>query len=331
MPPEEPDHFTMSFGDHLEELRKRLIYCLLAPIPFVIIGFFFGQPLIEWLWEPCRRVLEHHNLPSQMQVLSPTEAFVIWMKVSFIVGIVCTSPVIVYQVWRFVAPGLYDRERRFAFLLVPLSTTLVAAGLIFLYTVLIPISMNFLIGFGATFKPHDRVVEVEPNLPEATLWQAPVLGEDPEAPIEGQMWIKVPENQLRMVVRGNLLLTPLTTKTLLSQQIQLHKYINLVLVLSIVFPLAFQLPVVMLLLGWSGIVEPQDLGRIRRYAIFACTVAGAMLTPADPGSMIALAVPLWMLYELGIVLMKVLPASKVADGVLRVPKWRRKKSDGEDQ
>ena len=175
------------------------------------------------------------------------------------------------------------------------------------------------------------MVEVEPNLPEETLWQAPVLGADPEAPTEGQMWIKVPENQLRMVVQGNILLAPLTTKTLLAQQIQLHKYINLVLVLSIVFPLTFQLPVVMLLLGWSGLVEPAELGRIRRYAIFGCTVAGAMLTPADPWSMIALAVPLWLLYELGILLMKVLPASRVAEGVLRVPTWRRDKSDGADQ
>ncbi len=323
MPSTNPDQFTMSFGDHLEELRRRLIYCLIAPIPFVILGFIFGQPLIEWLWEPCRDVLEHHDLPSQMQVLSPTEAFVIWMKVSIILGIVCTSPIIVYQAWRFVAPGLYERERRFAIFLVPLSTALVAAGLIFLYVVLIPVSMNFLIGFGASFEPAERVVEVEANLPPGTLLQTPVLGEDPVAPREGEMWIKVPENQLRVVAEGRLLIVPLTRPTLLSQQIQLHKYINLVLVLSLVFPIAFQLPVVMLLLGWSGLVDAEELVRIRRYAIFGCAIAGAMLTPADPWSMIALAVPLWMLYEFGILLMRFLPASKVAEGVLRVPRWRR--------
>jgi sec-independent protein translocase protein TatC len=325
----DPDQFTMSFGDHLEELRRRLIYCLLAPIPFVILGFIFGQPLIEWLWEPARRVLERHGLPSQMQVLSPTEAFVIWMKVSIILGVVCTSPVIVYQAWRFVAPGLYERERRFAVFLVPLSTALVAAGLIFLYTVLLPVSMNFLIGFGASFEPADRVVDVEPNVPEGVLTQVPVLGKDPPSPQEGEMWIKVPENQLRVLVRGRLMIVPLTRPTLLAQQIQLHKYINMVLVLSLVFPIAFQLPVVMLLLGWSGLVEPGELAHVRRYAVFGCAIAGAILTPADPWSMLALALPLWLLYEFGIMLMRVLPASKVAEGVLRVP--TRKRGGGEDE
>ncbi|MCK4871229.1 MAG: twin-arginine translocase subunit TatC [Phycisphaerales bacterium] len=305
-------HHAMSFGDHLEELRRRLIICLIAPIPFIIVGFFFGEPLIEWLWEPCRRVLEAHDLPNQMQVLSPTEAFVIWMKVSIILGLVITSPVIVYQTWAFVAPGLYARERRFAYVLVPMSVVLVAAGLIFLYTVLIPVSMNFLIGFGSKFEPPERVVEVTPNTD--VFPQIPVVGVDPTNPVEGQIWFKVPENQLRIVKSGRVLIAPFSAKTLLAQQIQLHKYINMVLVLSLVFPIAFQLPVIMLLLGWSGMVEPDDLARIRRYAVFGCAVAGAILTPADPWSMLALAGPLYLLYELGILLMRVLPASRVAEG-----------------
>lgn len=319
---------SMPFGDHLEELRRRLIIILLSPIPFIIVGFFFGQPLIEWLWEPCRRVLEANDLPSQMQVLSPTEAFIIWMKVSIILGFVITSPVVVYQTWAFVAPGLYTRERRFAYLLVPMSTILVIAGLAFLYIVLIPVSMNFLVSFGSGFTPPERTAQVEPTT-EAPL-VVPFLGEDPEQPVEGQVWFKLPENQLRIAKDGVVLVAPFSAKTLLSQQIQLHRYINMVLVLSLVFPLAFQLPVVMMLLGWSGLVGPEDLKGLRRFALFGCAIAGAMLTPADPWSMLALALPLYGLYELGVVLMRVLPASRVSEGLFRGQRTRDQRGSDEE-
>ncbi|HEB61108.1 MAG TPA: preprotein translocase subunit TatC [Phycisphaeraceae bacterium] len=326
MPEAERNNFNnMSFGDHLEELRRRLFICVIAPIPFIIIGFIFGQPLIEWLWQPCQRVLESHGLPSQMQVLSPMEAFVIWMKVSVILGLICTSPVIVYQVWAFVAPGLYDNERRFAFFLVPLSVVLVILGLVFLYTVLIPISMNFFVSFGAGFKPTDRIVEVQPNTED--ILQIPIVGEDPPDPVVGQLYFKIPENQLRIFTGERVLVTPFSVKTLLAQQIQLNKYINLVMVLSLTFPLAFQLPVIMLLLGWSGLVEVDMFRKVRKYALFICAVAGAVFTPADPWSMLALWVPLYALYEFGILLIHFFPAKKISEGKILRDILPRKNDD----
>ncbi|MEC9374503.1 MAG: twin-arginine translocase subunit TatC, partial [Planctomycetota bacterium] len=98
----------------------------------------------------------------------------------------------------------------------------------------------------------------------------------------------------------------------IAQQYRISEYVNLFLALGLVFAVAFQLPLVMLLLGWSGIAGPESFTGKRRYVFFACAIAGAILTPADPVSMVLLTVPLYLLFEGGILLMRFLPATRVA-------------------
>jgi sec-independent protein translocase protein TatC len=107
VPPEQ--YATMSFGDHLEELRRRLILALIAPLPLSIIAFFFSARLIEVLLEPLFRVLAYHNLPQQVQALSPPEMLLAQLKLSIIFGLVASSPWIPYGFWMVRPDGVYQR------------------------------------------------------------------------------------------------------------------------------------------------------------------------------------------------------------------------------
>ena len=166
----------MSFGDHLEELRRRMVYALAAPIPLFIIIFFFSDTLVEWLLLPVYDVLRAHDLPTALQVLSPPEFLLAKLKLSLIAAIVLTTPWIIYQGWRFVAPGLYQHERRFIYLLFPGSFILSIAGLLLLYFVMLPLMLHVLVMFGADIQigpgPDERIVhalELTEDIPGSPL------------------------------------------------------------------------------------------------------------------------------------------------------------------
>jgi len=311
----DPTAQTMSFGDHLEELRRRLIFALFAPVPIFIVSLIFGGPILEFLVIPLERQLEAANLPTRLLATGPAEPFIAYLKVAFAAALLLSGPWIIYQMWLFVAPGLYAHERRFALFLLPFSAALTAGGLIFLYAVLLPVMLRFFIAFGSF------VVQTEiPSAPlptDVTLPTIPLLSADPAEPAPGQMWINDAAKELRIAVgsseRGvRVMAAPLTGGGMIAQQYRISEYVNLLFGLAIVFAAAFQLPLVMLLAGWSGLIDAATLGRYRRHALLGCVVAGALFTPADPGSMILLAGPLYGLFELGLALMRWLPPGRVA-------------------
>ncbi|MEZ6192732.1 MAG: twin-arginine translocase subunit TatC [Phycisphaerales bacterium] len=133
----------------------------------------------------------------------------------------------------------------------------------------------------------------------------PVLTTDPPTPIEGQAWIKQPEGQLRIHSNGRTqVFIPLASQSMLAPMIEIDQYISFVTTLMLSVVVSFQLPVVMMILGWTGLIDPKFLSKYRRHCVFTCFVLGAILTPADPLSMFALAIPLWGLYELGLLVMR---------------------------
>ena len=105
--PHDPKSYTMPLGDHLEDLRKRLIYAPLVPLPLAMVLFMFSDGLVELLLEPLQTVQRQGGFPQQVQVLSPPEFLLMQIKLSIIFAIVLSVPWIIMQTWLFIAPGLY--------------------------------------------------------------------------------------------------------------------------------------------------------------------------------------------------------------------------------
>lgn len=309
---------VMPFGDHLEELRKRLVLGLVGVLPIMVVCFVFGGPLLSFILVPLIEALGSAGEPTQLLATSPFETFAAYMKVAIVVGLLVGTPWIVLQAWLFVAPGLYERERRFVYFLIPLSAVLTAAGMTFLYKVLLPVSLYFLILFGTSIvEQHSPTADVPPGI---TLPSIPILEGDPRdttlAP--GDMWINEDAGELRVMLNdGRVAGMRLSGRGAIAQQYRVGEYVGLVFTLALIFAVAFQLPLVLLLLSWSGLLRPQDVTPYRRHVIFGCAVLGAVLTPQDPGSMVLLGSALYVLFEFGIVLMRFVPARVVAEGFRR--------------
>jgi len=229
-----PGEVEMSIFDHLEELRQRIFYALIAVAVTVIGCFLAVKPIVQLLEVPAHGV--------KFLQLAPGEYFFVSMKVAGYSGLVLASPFVLYQIIQFVLPGMTRRERR---LLIPVmlgSSVLFAAGLGFAYILLIPAALNFFISYGAD------VVE--------------------------QLW-------------------------------SIDKYFEFVLLLLFSVGLAFQIPVIQLLLGALGIISSQKMLSGWRYVIIGSVVLGAILTPStDPFTQSLLAGAVLGLYFGGIGLVK---------------------------
>lgn len=231
---EVPDDVEMSLFDHLEELRLRIFYALIAVVIGIILCFIFVNPIVQLLEVPAQGV--------KFLQLAPGEYFFVSLKVAGYSGLVVSSPFILYQIMQFVLPGLTRRERRLLAPVVLGSTVLFVAGLIFAYYALIPAALNFFISYG------EGVVE--------------------------QLW-------------------------------SIERYFEFVLLLLFSTGLAFQIPIIQLLLGVLGMVSSKQMVSGWRVVILAAAVLGAVLTPStDPVTQSLLAGAVLSLYFGGIGLVK---------------------------
>lgn len=312
------DPSAMSFGSHLEELRRRIIYALLSVLPLFIVCLVFGESLVEILIRPAQQELHRAGYPGMLIVTNPLETLSAWLKVATVITIAIGIPLILYQLWLFVAPGLYEHERRFAQILMPMSVALSAIALAFLYFIMLPAMLAFLVHFGMNLGQPS--VATAPAPPGTVFPSIPQLDADPVSPPPNSMWFNRELNQFRFnlapegappEIRG----TPLVRNTGIAPQYKVSEYVSLFFTTSLAFILGFQTPVVILLLGWVGLIDRGYLVKKRRYAIFFATVASAILAPSpDPISIIGLAIPLYGLFELGLILLKILPAERVIRG-----------------
>lgn len=316
----------MSFGEHLEELRTRLILAIVGLVPVFTVAVAFGDKLLGWLLLPAEKELRDRGLPAVLQATSPTETFGAYIKVATVITLLIGAPWALWQLWKFVAPGLYASERRFAYLLAPLSVGLTLLGSAFLYFVMLPVILAFFIGF--TSNISETGVETRPAEPTIVLPTLPVLDHDPaDAPI-GSMWINTKLQEMRVVVSDGegervVLATPLARHATIVQQFRVSEYVGLVFSLGVSFAAGFQTPVVVLLLAWAGIIEPAFMSKHRKWVVLIVAVAAAVLTPADPLSMVLLGIPLYVLYELGLLLCRVLPSENVSRGTWFRGWWDR--------
>jgi sec-independent protein translocase protein TatC len=334
--PRDPDReAVMSFGDHLDELRKRLVRALIAPIPLMVLAFLFATELRAVLEEPLRSALRANDQSDLLQSLGVLETMAVDLKLAFVFGLVASSPWILWQAWKFVEPGLYEHERRFARLLVPGSIFLTLAGAATLYFVLLPFSLEVLVNYGMEERggPPPRLVAQndsvsDPNAEPATVPPSdaplgagiPILEEAPKEVRLGVPYILLSERILCIPVAPDgktvqVLVVPLARHAAYMQAYRLSEYHDFVLLMLLGVAVAFQMPLVILLLGWVGIVRVDMLRTKRKYAVFILTIVSAVVTPtSDITSMLLMLVPLYLLYELGIILLVLVPPTAVSEG-----------------
>lgn len=325
---------VMGLGEHLEELRSRVLWALAGLLPILIIALVYGWTLVRWMIRPALDALAHEGQREGLQVTSALESFSAYFYVVVLATVVVGGPWIVFQLWKFVAPGLYAQERRFAYVLAPLSLLLSVTGVAVMYFGMLPAALGFLITFGTEeLRTGVSTVEVPAGL---TMPQVPVLSGDPANAEPGSLWINRELRQLRVALPtekaagqpGVIAASPhdgqpaasmevfavaLTKPSALDVNLKLDQYVDLFVNLTLVFAVAFQVPVVMLLLGWTGLVNPAMLSKYRRHALAGSVLVGAVVSPTgDPISLLILQVPLYLLFELGLLLMRFLTAERVA-------------------
>ena len=305
----------MSFGDHLEELRTYLILALVGVVIGTVFSLVFGREILELIYRPLLIAQHANGLSPHLQVLSPTGAFTAYLKIAFLSGLIIGMPWVLYQVWRFVSSGLYAHERRFVRLLLPTSIGLFAVGVLFLYLIVLPIMLQFFIRFNKAFDLPDltprafqsllfpeREPPPSPAGPEGDL-HVPIRQEDPPDPEPGDMWINTTTRRLMVQTESGIVSTALepgATSPAMNSQFAIDFYISFVLTLALAFGLAFETPIVVFFLAWSGLVTRATMLRGRRYVLLATVIAAAMLTPPDMVSQLLLAGPMYLLFEVGI-------------------------------
>lgn len=319
----------MPLGDHLQELRRRVIFALLGLFPLFCAGLYFGKSILGILVRPMIQALTHEHVGGGMMATSVLEGFTNYLKIAALLAAIVGAPWIVYQAWKFVAPGLYARERRFFYLLAPMSLLLSALGVVFMYYVMLPFVLFFFVKFNDQLvaRPPTPIVQSAasgadaPIAPSATL---PIYDGDPASPAPGQAWINRERGALRVALARSdaapdapltILGLPLQSDSFVTQQYKINEYVNLVLSFALAFAVTFQTPIVVLLLGWSGLIPLAAFRANRKYALFICAAISAVVTPPDAISMISLGVPMYLLYELGVLLLQLLPAARVSRGL----------------
>jgi sec-independent protein translocase protein TatC len=220
---------------HLIELRSRLIKISIAVVGMFVVLLPFSQKIFEVVSKPLVEVL-----PGQKMIATAVASPLLTpFKLTFFVALFVAMPVVLYQVWAFVAPGLYKKEKRFAFPLLGSSIVLFYAGIAFAYFVV----FELVFGFFASITP--------PSVEMMT---------------------------------------------------DIAAYLDFITKIFLAFGLAFEVPIATVLVVWTGLTTPEKLGKARPYVFLMAFVIGMFLTPPDVISQTLLAVPVYLLYELGILM-----------------------------
>jgi sec-independent protein translocase protein TatC len=301
----DPDHYRMTMGEHLEELRTRLVYAMIGMGVAAGLCFWFGERLIKIFCAPLIHQLQVRNLNTQLIYTELGEPFMVYVKISLISAAALSGPWMLFQIWQFVAAGLYPKERKYITKYIPLSIGLLIAGFAFVYWIVLPWTIAFFLTFGDDMAmPSADQVHVATDIPAGGLPVAPLLDGDPAHPTSGQFWFNLPQGRLKFFLKdGDTRTITFGPSNLLSPHLSLPEYIDMVLTALLTFGLCFQLPLVVLALVRIGIVPIDTLRTARRYVYFGLAVLAATMTPGDViTAMIALLAPLVALYEMGILL-----------------------------
>ena len=237
--PEEDPGARMSFFEHLVDLRKRLVNSLIGIGVGMLVGLLVSKRAINYIVIPMRDALRANGLADNVYYTSPQGFVGLYINLGLYLGIALAMPFVLYQIWLFVAPGLYRHERKAVTSFIVSSTMLFLCGISFGYFILLPQVLKFLVGFAN------------------------------EGPIK-----------------------PL---------ISINEYFELILVVLVGLGVVFELPVLIFILSFFGIVTPKFLWKNFRYAMLVITVVAAIVTPTpDATTMILFMSPMVLLYFVGL-------------------------------
>jgi len=222
------------FMAHLIEFRDRVLRIFISILVIFAGLFSFSQDLYLYVSEPIREFLPESSTMIATEVASP---FLTPFKLTLVLSMFAAMPYILYQIWAFVAPGLYQREKKIVLPLFFSSVFLFYGGMAFAYYVVFPLVFMFF----TNIAPEG--ISVMPDI---------------------------------------------------------RSYLDFVLKLFFAFGLSFEIPIAVVILSWMGVVEPDNLAKKRPYVFVLCFVLGMLLTPPDIISQTLLAIPMWLLFEIGI-------------------------------
>lgn len=253
----------MPITEHLGDLRKRIIVCVIALFITFLISFNYSEDIFRFIMFPLKYNLGFsvknmyiHFVPqdklqnTKLVFLAPAEAFWMNIKVAFVAGLILALPLIFYQLWKFISPGLLHKEKRYVVPFILLATSLFLIGAAFCFFIVLPFAMGFLL----TYKVGD----------------------------------------------------------FLSPMLSVGNYVDFCLKFILAFGAVFELPIVIIFFTRMGIVTPKTLAKNRKYAILLAFVVAAILTPTpDAFNQTLMAVPIIVLYEVGIILSRIFKRRKV--------------------
>jgi sec-independent protein translocase protein TatC len=300
----DPDEFRMTIGEHLEELRTRIILGLSGFIAALVVCTPFAKRLLSFICQPLINAEVANNINPQFFASEATEPFMCWVRVSLIAAVSLAGPWLVYQIWQFIAAGLYPTERKAVTKYIPLATVLMLSGMIFVYEIVLPLTMRFFIGFAMTI-PMELPIRPPTTAPSTPPTIIQHLAVDPPNPQPYEMWYNTSEGRLKLNVGDAVGVLPFGSDSLMAMHIELSEYLDLVFRLLITFGLCFQLPLVVMALVRLGIIDIATLRYYRRHVYFGMAVLAAAVSPGDVvTATLALLAPLILLYEFGILLAK---------------------------
>ncbi|MFN0138420.1 MAG: twin-arginine translocase subunit TatC [Phycisphaerae bacterium] len=319
-----PDDIRMTIGEHLDELRGCVVRSLIALVVACLVCIYPAQYLLKFMARPVMLALRAHGQADTLLATEPTEAFVLYVKVIIVSALVLASPYIIIQIWNFVAAGLYPAERRLAYRMVPISVLLFLSGVAFMYLFVLLASLNFLIGFSSWLPAPDPtpmpwetlfVPQHSTSMPasQSAVGDGPrvtVLASDPASPPIGSVWFNVTEYKLKFQNVDQVFsvqMTPDRSRPLVTTHLRIGEYLSFVLVLSIAFGLAFQVPLVVLFLVRSGIMTLEQLRAYRKMVIMLIVIVAAAIAPPDLLSHVLLSIPMILLFELGLLISRPRP------------------------
>ena len=237
---------------HLDELRKRLFWSIVAVSVGVVVAAIFNGFVFEALLWPLHQVKGLPETAYQITTFSPAEPFMVSLKVWVAAGLILASPILIWQLWAYVAPAFTPTEKRYFYPVVIASTLLFLGGVALAYFLVLPRGLGFLLNFSSGY---------------------------------------------------------------FNVQNRASDYFTFMALFILAFGVVFELPVVLVLLARVGVIDDKFLRKHRRYSILVLAVASAVITPSqDAFSMLAMFVPLYILYEISIVLARFVQPKKAGEG-----------------
>ncbi|ATG47401.1 twin-arginine translocase subunit TatC [Celeribacter ethanolicus] len=260
--------------EHLAELRTRIIRAALAFIIAMVICFAVAGPILDFLLIPIEKTMRSLGNPNPvMQYTAPQEYFFTLIRISMVGGLALAFPVIAYQLWRFVAPGLYKNEKNAFLPFLIASPVLFLMGAAFAQFVVVPLAMTFFLGFADL-----------PSFVGALVTSG------------GDVATATKDTGIDIVFNGKV-----------------NESLDITLKMIVAFGLCFQLPVLLTLMGKAGLASAQGLRSTRKYAVVGILTVAALVTPPDVTTQLILFTVVYGLYEISIFLVARVEKKRTAE------------------